>query len=64
MTSIVRTSDDRVMVGSFASGYSDSTPQLSLDQEVRREGLEPVVFRLWRQGRDAEADVLIDRYER
>jgi len=62
MTSIIRCSDDSVVVGNFASGYKDPTPILTLKEEVRKEGLDPVVYRLWRQNRDSEASDLIDLY--
>lgn len=49
--------------GCWANGFVPLRRNLTLDEEVRRNGINPVVNRLMRQGRREEAECLIDRFQ-
>lgn len=62
---IVRNQEGRVMgVGDWANGFiAMQMPMMTLDQEVEKNGLGPVVNRMRRQGNEEKAQELIDRYQ-
>lgn len=62
---IVRDLGGRVVgVGDWANGFvAMQIPVMTLDEEVQRNGLGPVVNRLRRFGNEERAQELIDRYQ-
>ena len=53
-----------VGVGCWADGFIPlRRREMSLDEEVRRNGLEPVYNRMMRQGNMERAQELLDRYQ-
>jgi hypothetical protein len=62
---IVRNQMGRIMgVGDWANGFVQmQMPMMTLDQEVQKNGLGPVVNRMRRQGNEERAQELIDRYQ-
>lgn len=61
---IVRNRFGKVMgAGCWADGFVPLDRALTLEQEVERNGLAPVLNRLMRQGRVEKAEELRDRYQ-
>ena len=50
--------------GDWADGFVQmQVPMMTLDEEVRKNGLGPVVNRMRRQGNEERAQELIERYQ-
>lgn len=52
-----------VGAGCWVDGFVPLARALTLEKEVEKNGLEPVLNRLRRQGRFEKADELRDRYQ-